>query len=137
MKAMSQISEDIIALNPDYADLLRKTKQIRIKADDPPARSDGFRSQLEADYAVQLTLRGFKWRYEPFTLHLPGGVDYTPDFIAWVGEHAPRLIECKGSKKMKNARDSLTRYKIASGLLPCFYWVWVEYADGEWQEKYF
>lgn len=121
---MPQISDDLIALNPEYADQLRGT--IRVKADLKPARSDGFRSQLEADYAAELTAQGFKWLYEPFTIHLPGGVDYTPDFIAWSSNGQTQMIECKGHKKMKNARDSRTRFKIAAGLYPCFEWWWVE-----------
>lgn len=93
-------------------------------------------SKLEADYASYLwglvfagDIRAFS--YHPWTFLLPGGVRYTPDFVVWVSEPFVSLVkveihEIKGSLKMKNARDTLTRLRIAQGLFP---WIHMRVID--------
>ncbi len=123
-------SEDVLRLNPELAQLSQmdyRTPSDRLSI------TDGFDSQLERDFYAELIARGYAVQLHGWTFHLPGGVDYTPDFIAWrTSEHSreafdPRLMiyEVKGHSKQKNARDSRTHFKIAAGLYPVceFYWV--------------
>ena len=121
------MSDDVLKLNPELAG--KSLLSLNLKR----PRSDQFRSQLEADYAAELTARGLHWLYEPVTFHLPGGVSYTPDFV--VIDHPLTFIEVKGSMRQKNARDSRTRFKICSGLWPAFRWEWVTRFDGCWNES--
>lgn len=133
------MSDDVRRLNPELAGVDEyifkpahgKVRKGRLLLD------DGFDSQLEREFNIELNLRGYEVKPHGLTLHLPGGVNYTPDFVAWTGEVYPLVIvfEVKGNLKMKNARDSRTRFKIAAGLYPCFMWVWVTRArDGRWCE---
>lgn len=137
-------SDDVLKLNPGLA----QSAAYRVKAERVIKLTDGFDSQLERDYASELNSLGYTVMREGWTFHLPGGVDYTPDFVAWmsesIGYHTGlRLIgnrkifvyEVKGNLKQKNARDSRTRFKIAAGLYPCFTFVWVtRNAAGHWIE---
>jgi hypothetical protein len=131
---MLNFSDDVLALNPQLSKpVVYRQKRERLLKDD-----DGFDSQLERDYLVELAARGWHVVPHPFTLHLPGGVDYTPDGIAWDDSYVIeiRVYECKGSIKAKNARDSRTRFKIAAGLFPCWPWVWVTRdRRGAWKEE--
>lgn len=137
MKSLMVFSEDVIALNPELG------RQISAKIKEPRRSkpvAGGYDSVLELDYDTELTARGWPHVLHPFTYHLPGGVDYTPDFVAWyvtpVGIVQTCVIEVKGSNSAKNARDSRTRFRIAAGLHPYAIFLWVVRAkSGEWIEK--
>ena len=120
------MSDDVLKLNPELAG------KAPLSLNRKRPRSDQFRSQLEADYAAELTARGLHWLYEPVTFHLPGGVGYTPDFA--ILDHPLTFVEVKGSMRQKNARDSRTRFKVCAGLWPAFRWKWVTRVDGYWHE---
>ena len=139
-------STDVLKLNPELAGSVA----YRVKAERVLKLTDGFDSQLERDFNDELTAR-VQWDVRPhgITFHLPGGVDYTPDFVAWdtptirhnktvtlIGNSTVRVYEVKGDLKQKNARDSRTRFKIAAGLYPCFTFVWVQRdRSGQWVEQ--
>lgn len=137
-------SADVLKLNPELA----QATAYRVKAERVLKLGDGFDSQLERDFNAELLARGCTVRREGWTFHLPGGVDYTPDFVAWetpgvryhtgvnlLGDLAVTIYEVKGDLKQKNARDSRTRFKIAAGLYPCFTFVWVtRNTRGQWRE---
>ena len=101
-------------------------------------------SPLEADYATYLQKLEWgrdilAWRYHPWTFLLPGGLKYTPDFLVHVmeplvGLHRIELIELKGSRHMKNARDSITRFHIARGLFPCFWFRLIDRYRRQWRQ---
>jgi hypothetical protein len=137
-------SDDVLALNPQ---LSRES-----------VSTDGFDSNLERAFDAELRARGFEVRPHGWTFHLPGSVDYTPDFVAWSGarpiyiltayrigkqrnNHLKHLsgmmvYEVKGSMKQHNARDSRTRFKVAAGLYPQLTFVWVTRdRAGQWIEK--
>lgn len=126
------LSDDVRALNPELAGKIEyRARPERLLLD------DGYDSQLERDYNDELMARGYEVHPHGITLHLPGGVDYTPDFVAWAGQVYPLIVifEVKGNLRMKNARDSRTRFRIAAGLYPCFMWVWVTRDHrGQWHE---
>lgn len=96
-----------------------------------------YSSKWEAAYANKLELEKRAglikwWRYEPFSLWLPGKVRYKPDFLVHyhpttLVETSPMLevIEVKGWSK--NRRDGVTRLKIAAALFPCFTWRLVQW----------
>jgi hypothetical protein len=129
------------------ADLLQREGSRPIEHRARPERllnlDDGFDSDLERDFYVELRARGYlkvmrcNKKDSGWTIHLPGSVDYTPDFIAWHEfQNDVRVYEVKGSDEQKNARDSRTRFRIAAGLFPCFVWVWVTRTQaGRWIEK--
>ena len=125
------LSADVLALNPE----LRSARHVTYKQ--KPERlliDDGYDSQLERDFGLELRTRGGRVQLHGWTFHLPGGVDYTPDFIV---DDAGQLsvYEVKGNLKQKNARDSRTRFKIAAGLYPALRFVWVTRdRRGAWHE---
>lgn len=133
------MSEDTRRRN---ADLLQREGTRPIAYRDQPERllnvSDGFDSQLERDFALELGARaGWTVRPHGWTFHLPGGVDYTPDFIAWDGcrNWSATVYEVKGAH-VKNTRESRAKFKIAAGLYPWLTFVWVtRTSDGKWIEK--
>ncbi len=128
-------SDEVLALNPE----LKPATTYRTKAERALKLSaaDGYYdSQLERAFDQELTARAWPHLLHPFTMHLPGGVDYTPDFIAWPGGgQSPIIYEVKGHNQMKNARDSRTRFKIAAGLHRYARFVWVTRESGQWIEK--
>lgn len=102
------------------------------------ASRPAFDSKLEAAYDQYLSalkhageIQAF-W-YHPLTLKLPGGVRYTPDFMVWPNEGKVQIHECKGSLKMKNARDGITRLKISAGSFVCFDFKLVYQKKGQWE----
>ena len=127
-------SDDVLKLNPD----LGRTRNVQYQA--KPERlllsqSDRFDSDLERAYYVELMARGLEVRLHGWTFHLPGNVDYTPDFVVWDGQGRITVIEVKGSMKQHGARDSRVRFKLASGLYPCFVFLWVmRDVNGKWRE---
>ena len=90
-----------------------------------PAPSS-YKSKWEERYAKQLAAEKVQgvivaWWYEPFSMWLPGGVRYKPDFMVQY-PHSERLqmVEIKGWSK--NLRDGITRLKVAASIFPCFDW---------------
>jgi hypothetical protein len=125
-------SDDVLYLNPGLA---KQAKTARAKSN-KPKRADGFDSDLERDYALELTARGLLWHYHTLTLNLGSGLTYTPDFDYLDPRGFTVIIEVKGSRRMKNARDSLTRWKVAAAMYPQHHWLWVErFDDGRWDER--
>jgi len=86
-----------------------KARAVRTRSS-PPRRPDGYASQLEADYAVQLELQRQhgeirRWVYEPFRLNLSHGlkpVRYTPDFLVFTESGRCEIHECKGLWRPKD-----------------------------------
>lgn len=91
----------------------------------PP--TDEFDSKLEAlrhRHLSMLVLAGEvrRFRYHAFSVLIGPGKKYTPDFLVEYADGRIVIEEVKGSLKMKNARDSITRLHVAAGLLPMFGW---------------
>lgn len=96
-------------------------------APSPAAAVDEFDSKLEAKrarYWSMLVLSGEikRFKYHPFTVPIGPKRTYTPDFLVEYPDRRIVIEEVKGSLKMKNARDSVTRAHAAAGLLPSFSW---------------
>jgi hypothetical protein len=75
------------------------------------------------------------WIYEPWSMWLPGGVRYKPDFLVVYPdglERKPELVEVKGWSK--NLRDGKTRYTIAAAIFLCFDWKMVKRKGHGWEE---
>lgn len=75
------------------------------------------------------------WIYEPWSMWLPGGVRYKPDFLVVFPdglERKPQLVEVKGWSR--NLRDGKTRYTIAAAVFPCFEWIMVKRKGHGWEE---
>ena len=134
------MSEDTRRRN---ADLLQRAGRQPIARRAKPDPGDGFDSDLERAFYAELRARGdltvvrCNKRDAGWTFHLPGSVDYTPDFIVWSKyQKDVRVYEVKGSDRQTHARASRTRFRIAAGLYPCFVWVWVTRTPaGRWIEK--
>lgn len=96
-------------------------------APSPSAAVDPFDSKLEAlrhRHLSMLVLAGEvkRFQYHPFTIAIGPGKKYTPDFLVEYPDGRIVIEEVKGSLKMKNARDSVTRLHVAAGQLPMFSW---------------
>jgi len=96
-----------------------------VQAGSNPAPSS-YKSKWEERYAKQLAAEKVQgvivaWWYQPFSMWLPGGVRYKPDFMVQY-PHSERLqmVEIKGWSK--NLRDGITRLKVAASIFPCFDW---------------
>lgn len=105
-----------------------------------PALAPTFDSQLEharSQYLWGLQLAGNVrgYAYHPFTVHLAKGLTYTPDFLVWWDDGLSTIEEVKGSLKQKNARDSLTRLKMAADKLPMFRWMLITRVRQEWRTR--
>lgn len=96
-----------------------------------------FDSQLEADRAqflFGLQLAGAVWQYvhHPFSVEIAPGCRYTPDFLVQWQDGLITIEEIKGSLKQKNARDSITRLKVAAAKLPMFRWLLITRVERQW-----
>lgn len=60
------------------------------------------KSRMEAQVALLLDTLGWKWQYEPFSIMLPNGTAYTPDFLI---EGHRFIIECRGYESDKGERQ--------------------------------
>lgn len=106
-------------------------------------RTGGHASKLEALRAQYHDLRKRECHIAGVItqprFYLPGGVRYTADFlvIGWEefgGGHLLTVEEVKGHRLSKNARDGITRFRIASGIFKWATWKLVEWRDGGWVE---
>jgi hypothetical protein len=57
---------------------------------------------MEAQCAVLFDKLGWEWEYEKFSLILPGGIPYIPDF--WI-ESRGLIVECRGYETIKSRRQ--------------------------------
>lgn len=104
-----------------------------------PAPAPTYDSKLEARYAQYLDVLVFckeikGYKYHPFTVKLAPKRTYTPDFAIQSNDGQVTIVELKGSIRMKNARDSITRLHVAAANLPMFQWKLVERVKGQWKE---
>lgn len=81
-------------------------------------------SKWEERYATHLDLEQkagaiVKWWYHPFTMRLPGGTRYTPDFLVQHHGHI-QVVDVKGYHK--NIREAMLRIKIAASIYTCYTW---------------
>ena len=113
------------------------------KKEKPKSLSLGieFDSRLELDFADWLdgelaARRISQWKYHALRFQLAPGLTYTPDFLAVPNRPggSTNIYEVKGSWKMKNARDSRTRLKIAAWHYSWLNWYGVTRGDdGDWE----
>lgn len=61
-----------------------------------------FKSHMEAQCAVLFDKLGWSWEYEKFSLMLPSGLSYIPDF--WLND-ACVLVECRGYESERGDRQ--------------------------------
>ena len=121
-----------------------KTTSRRSESAPSPSKKSPYDSKWEAAYHAKLQLElqaGLIkqiWLH-PFSLWLPGGIRYKPDFMVQYPSRAEamdlEIIEVKGWSK--NRRDGITRLKIAAALFPCFTWRMVyKTKGGGWDGEY-
>lgn len=111
--------------------------------------SSPYKSKWEAAYASKLELEKLAgyikdFKYEPFSLWLPGKIRYKPDFLVWREQETDpphvyswleiEVIEVKGWSK--NRRDGMTRLKMAAAMFPCFVWRLVYRQGNGWNGEY-
>ena len=131
------IDESLISIQGERAtvkrDMVKSEVVVRPKAGKPQ-----WDSKLELAYsqfldALKHSGDTIEYYYHPFTLVLPGNVRYTPDFMLWTALNRYEIHECKGSPKMKNARDGITRLKVAAGTFKCYDFKLVYRKKGQWE----
>jgi hypothetical protein len=78
--------------NPEGVGAVKRT----IKAIPTVYSGIQLKSRMEAQCAVLFDKLGWDWKYEPFSLMLPGGTTYIPDF--WVSTYGGCMVavECRG-----------------------------------------
>lgn len=113
-------------------------RRVASRAGSIPALASSFDSQLEADrdrylYGLQLAGEIRKYVYHPESFPIGTDMIYTPDFMVWWANFSITMEEIKGSLKMKNARDSITRLKVAACLYPQFQWQLIIRVNEEWR----
>lgn len=104
-----------------------------------PAPIDEYDSKLEAARATYwgylLLAKDIKRVvHHPFTVRLSEQRTYTPDFLVEWLDGRLQVEEVKGSRKQKNARDSITRLHLAAAKLPMFDWRLTDRIRGQWHE---
>ena len=130
------IDDSIISIKGDRATVNRDT--LNISAIPKLGEKPKFDSKLEMAYDQYLAALKFAGEITDFHYHgvvfmIPGGQKYTPDFLVHTKQGKPEIHECKGSLKMKNARDGITRLKVAAGTFKCFDFKLVYRKKGQWE----
>lgn len=100
---------------------------MKTKTDDFPAAiptfysGTQFKSRLEAQCAVLFDKLKWRWEYEKFSLMLPGGISFIPDFyIPELG----RLVECRGystdhgNRQLNSLSGLIQNAKFGAGRVP-------------------
>jgi hypothetical protein len=107
-----------------------------------PPQKRLYDSKWEETYAAELVLRKHaglirNYWYHPFSMWLPGGIRYKPDFMIEYPlglEKRLEIVEVKGWSK--NLRDGMTRLKIAAAIFDCYTWTLVKKRKGGgWDEE--
>ena len=132
---MLKIAGDTATVRREGSEPIRKARVGGAQQVRDASRHD---SKLEASYELYLSALKHAgeiqhYWYHPLTVKLPGGIRYTPDFMIWPNDGKVQIHECKGSLKMKNARDGITRLKIAAGVFRCFDFRLVMRSRGKWE----
>lgn len=79
-----------------------KTEDLQLKAIPTVYKGVQMRSRMEAQCAVLFDKLGWEWEYEKFSLMLPSGISYIPDF--WID--TPWIIsECRGYESERGQRQ--------------------------------
>ena len=75
--------------------------------------------------------------FEGITLKLPGGDNYTPDFVCLLDGH-PTVVECKGSFRLQSeGRAHTAFFEAAANFSWLFTFVWAVYQKGgSWDIKH-
>jgi len=151
--ASSELGRAILRQHPKL--LASSTKAERAaKREALTWRGITLRSKAELAYAQRLEAlrRGVEgspiggevttWRYEPVTLHLPGGVRFTPDFQVFGSESLTSgylrtyqaFHEVKPAARLPRERDSIVRLKVAAASFPEFRFYLARLSrGGEWE----
>lgn len=130
------IDESLISIKGDRARIVSTgSNEIKVTVKRERAKFD---SKLELAYDQYLAALKFAGEITDFHYHgvvfmIPGGQKYTPDFLVHTKQGNPEIHECKGSLKMKNARDGITRLKVAAGTFKCFDFKLVYRRKGQWE----
>lgn len=120
----------------------RTMKSSSAESRPPAVHGADYDSQLEADrhryWGLQQLCGGdiAGVIHHPFTLHLTPELDYTPDLLILFNDGRVQVEETKGHLKMKNARDSITRLKMAADRFPTWTWILVTGPRTRWTERY-
>jgi hypothetical protein len=103
---------------------MKDLKALGLKVDKQkkPRRVDGYRSDLEAEYAKALNRQMdlkliWSWRYEPFRVVCGAGAWYKPDFLIVTNTGHIVFHEVK-NRRAKGARAGIAALKAAALIHP-------------------
>jgi hypothetical protein len=142
----SSVSEEVRRMNPglfgDPGPVKERSRELGTHIDVPKKKStkraDGYKSQLEADYAARLKtleLAGIvkRWRYEPVNIRLvdkkKAQSHYNPDWLVEYNDGRWFFDETKGYMR---STGRLKLYLAATDF-PMFKFRKVTREDGEWK----
>lgn len=98
-------------------------KSIAVGSNPAPAPPK-YDSKWEERYAKMLDLEQkagaiVKWWYHPWSMRLPGGPRYTPDFLVQHHGHI-QIVDVKGWHP--NIREAMLKIKVAASIYTCYAW---------------
>ena len=98
----------------------------------PVRAAEGKQSKTEQKYNREIL--GGLGRFEPVSLHLPGGGRYTPDFMT-VEDGVVTFHEVKGSYRLGSQGRAYTAFHEAAAYYPMWRFVWAHWTGREWDCK--
>lgn len=111
----------------------------RIGTKPAPVRRRGVPGKWEASFCAEASagmVPGFdafdKWSFEVITFRIGVHRAYTPDWCVRRRDGSIAFVEVKGSRQAKNARDGITRLRVAADLWPEFDWGLAEGGPSRW-----
>ena len=60
---------------------------------------------MEAQCAVLFEKLGWEWEYEPYSVMLPSGISYIPDFRVNCESVSSMIVECRGYENERSVRQ--------------------------------
>ena len=136
-----------LKVDPDELAEERTTKPVQAHAAEPPALvpyqhtacvsvpfrpASGKQTKTEEKYNMEML--GGRGRFEPVTLHLPGGGRYTPDFMT-VDDGVCTFHEVKGSYRLGSQGRAFTAFHEAAAYYPMWRVVWAHWTGKKWERK--
>ena len=121
-----KFSSDVLALNPDIFPGMSTVKKIKLRVEQV-SREPAFRSKYEQSVwrnwvPLQQPLLAL---YEPFVLHLKGGIRYTPDVALLTKSGELHLIEIKSNwdayQSGRSSKHSLKQAAVEFAWLARFF----------------
>ncbi len=95
-----------------------------------PKKPNGTEARWLRDHCLQWGDAAF--RYETWSVRLPSGTWYTPDWTVWSGALLIACVEVKGPKEFASHARAVHAFKEAIAAYPDITWIWSQWKDETW-----